>query len=158
MSARFVLRPGNARDVMAAAWRAACDVLQLGKAAVVVVDELQPTRTKVQNEKMWAVLGDLAKQVEWPIDGTRQLISKEDWKEIITAGVRKCQRVSAGIEGGYVMLGARTSRMTVGEMADVIECALCFGNERGVQWSNESKRVAEEGDQAIADYAMEHDE
>jgi len=132
----FILKPDNARARMAAAWSSACDVLQHGTAAKVTVEECQPTRTLEQNSKMWAVLTDIARQVEWHVDGKMQLIEPEDWKDILTAGLKKTQRIAAGIEGGFVMLGQRTSKMLIGEMVELIEFALWFGTERGVKWSN----------------------
>jgi hypothetical protein len=46
----FVLRPdANARDRMAAAWRFACQFLEVGKAVRVTVREAKPTRTLEQN-------------------------------------------------------------------------------------------------------------
>ena len=37
-----------------------------------------------------------------------------------------------------VLLGQRTSKMTVREMKDLIDLAYAFGNERGVEWSRTS--------------------
>lgn len=105
---------------------------------VLVIEIRKDTRSLAQNRIMWSIMADLARQVEWPVDGRTQKLSPDDWKEIITAGVRKGQRVAAGIEGGFVMLGARTSSMTKKELADVIECAYAFGAQRGVKWSRTS--------------------
>ena len=120
----------QAREQMRAAWRQVCDLLELCKSAVVDVTEAKDTRTAKQNRLMWSVLGDIARQVEWPVDGKMQHLTAEDWKDIITAGVKKHQRVAQGIGGGFVMLGARTSKMTIAEMTEVIEFAYWFGAER----------------------------
>ena len=40
----------------------------------------------------------------------------------------------AGIDGGFVVIGARTREMTVAEMSDVIAFAEAFGAERGVRF------------------------
>ena len=48
------------------------------------------------------------------------------------------QRVAQGIEGGWVMLGQRTSKMTEAEMSELITLAHAFGDQRGVQWSRTS--------------------
>ena len=126
MSQPFILRTDNARPRMAAAWQAACRFLELGQAVKVTVDEVKPTRTLDQNAKLWAVLTDISRQVEWHVDGRMQKLEPEDWKDILSAGVKKSQRVAAGIEGGFVMLGQRTSKL--------IEFALWFGAEHGVNW------------------------
>jgi hypothetical protein len=134
----FILKPDNARTRMAAAWQFACAILQhAGKAVRVVVEECRPTRTLEQNDKMWAVLGDIARQVQWHVDGKLQYIEPEDWKDILTAGLKKHQRIASGIEGGFVMLGVRTRKMKIGEMVELIEFALWFGTERGVVWGED---------------------
>jgi hypothetical protein len=131
----FILKPENARDRMRAAWEFACRFLELGKSVKVSLAECQPTRTLDQNSKMWAVLTDIAQQVQWHVDGRLQYIEPEDWKDILTAGLKKTQRIAAGIEGGFVMLGQRTSRMTIGQMVELIEFAQYFGDSHGVVWN-----------------------
>lgn len=96
------------------------------------------TRSLEQNNLMWSVLTDLSKQVEWCVDGRMQKIDPEDFKDILSAGLKREQRVAAGISGGFVMLGQRTSKMTKGEMADLITLGHAFGAERGVRWSRTS--------------------
>lgn len=131
----FVLRPENARERMTAAWRFACQFLELGRAVKVTITEAKPTRTLEQNSRMWALLTDVSRQVQWPVDGRMQYLPPEDWKDIFTAALRKGQRVAQGIEGGFVMLGGRTSRMSVGEMCDLQTLIEAFGAERGVEWT-----------------------
>jgi hypothetical protein len=130
----IILRTDNARTRMKAAWDAACRILELGRSAKVTVDECQPTRTLEQNAHLWAILTDIAQQVQWHVDGKLQHIEPEDWKDILTAGLKKTQRIAAGVEGGFVMLGERTRRMKVKDMADLIEFAYWFGSEHGVTW------------------------
>lgn len=92
-------------------------------------------RSDEQNRLMWSRLSDLADQVEWPIDGKTQLISPTDWKDILSAGLTKSTRVAAGVDGGFVILGARTSKMTVSQMQDLLEFIQFFGDERQVKWT-----------------------
>jgi NinB protein len=94
------------------------------------------TRSDEQNRRMWAMLSDLSKQLQWPVDGEMQWLSKEDWKVIISAGIKRHQRVAKGIEGGFVMLGESTSRMTMKDFAEMIELMFAFGAEHGVIWSD----------------------
>lgn len=96
------------------------------------------TRSTAQNRMLWSILADIARQVEWPVDGRLQKLEPEEWKHILSAGLKKSQRVAQGIEGGFVMLGQRTSRMTVAEMADLITLGHAFGDQRGVRWSKTS--------------------
>lgn len=134
----FILRPDNARDRMAAAWNRACEYLQHDKQVRVTVAECKPTRTLEQNAKLWAMLTDIARQVKWFVDGEMKYLEPEDWKDILTAGLRKNQHIAQGIEGGFVMLGQRTSKMTIGQMVELIEFAYWFGSreETKVIWSD----------------------
>lgn len=101
------------------------------------IPEVTDTRTTEQNSLMWALLNDIASQVKWPVDGKEQLISPDDWKHIMTAGLRKNQRVAAGIEGGFVILGQYTHKMKKAEMAELIELIQAFGAEKSVVWSDQ---------------------
>lgn len=92
-------------------------------------------RTEQQNNLMWSLLTDLANQVPWPVNGKEQLISPTDWKDICSAGLRKEQRIAAGIDGGFVVLGARTSRMTISQMQQLIDFIQYVGDERQVKWT-----------------------
>jgi hypothetical protein len=135
----IILGLDNARARMAAAWSEACRYLELGKPVKLTLDEAKPSRTLDQNAKMWATLTDIARQVQWPVDGKLQYLEPEDWKDILTAGLKKEQRVAQGYAGGFVMLGQRTSKMRVGEMVELIELALAFGAEHGVRWGDERR-------------------
>ncbi|CFQ68233.1 recombination protein NinB [Yersinia enterocolitica] len=96
------------------------------------------TRTLDQNARLWATLGDIATQVVWH----GQKLSSEDWKHIFTASL-KGQRSAPGLEGGFVILGQSTSRMTVGELRDLIELINAFGATHGVKFSDESRLAIE---------------
>lgn len=135
----IILGIENARARMAAAWSEACRYLEAGKPVRLTLDEAKPSRTLDQNAKMWATLTDIARQVQWPVDGKLQYLEPEDWKDILTAGLRKEQRVAQGMSGGFVMLGQRTSKMRVGEMMELIELALAFGAEHDVRWGDERR-------------------
>lgn len=90
-----------------------------------------PTRNLIQNAKLWAVLTDLATQVDW--HGNR--LAAEEWKDLLTAGLKR-QKVVPGTDGGFVAIGARTSQMSKADMSELIECAIAFGAQRGVVWSD----------------------
>lgn len=93
--------------------------------------EIRPaTRTLEQNARMWAMLGDVAKQVDWY--GNR--LTTEEWKDVFSAALKK-QKVVPGIDGGFVVCGQRTSKMTKREIGDLMELMGAFGAEHGVQWS-----------------------
>jgi hypothetical protein len=111
----------------------------LGETATVAVDvyEIEPTRTIEQNDKMWAMLNDVAKQVEWQVDGALVKLSADEWKDIFTASLKKLTKVARGIDGGFVVLGASTKKMGVKAMSDLIEVMYAFGAEHDVKWSKE---------------------
>jgi hypothetical protein len=95
--------------------------------------EIRPARRSTeQNSKLWAMLNEVAQQVEW----YGQRLSPEDWKHIFSASLKK-QRVAPGIDGGYVVLGQSTSRMSKGELSDLIEVINAFGAERGVVFKHQ---------------------
>lgn len=138
----YVLDVEHARERFAKAWRLAETFLQHGKSVRVILEEFLPIRTHEQNAKLWACLGDIAEQVDWPVNGVMSKLTPEDWKDILTAGLKKNQRVAAGVEGGFVLLGERTSRMKVGEMVELIEFVLWFGSEHDVIWTEPKKGKA----------------
>lgn len=132
----FWLNASNAAFQMKAAWQLAQSIIASGISARVDVKQAVMTRSDEQNKRMWAMLGDIAEQVPWSVDGTLQMLEPEEWKHIFTAGLKRSQRVAQGIEGGFVILGTRTSRMSVQEMSDLMELMSSFGAERDVKWSD----------------------
>ena len=44
---------------------------------------------------------------------------------------------------GFVVIGQSTSRMRVGEFAELLELIQAFGTERGVKWSDEARLALE---------------
>lgn len=107
-------------------------ILSLPTGRPIAVDvEWADKRSTDQNALMWAMLTDVARQVEW----YGQKLSAEDWKHVFTAS-QKQQRAVPGIDGGLVMLGQSTSRMSKEQMAELIELMGAFGAEHGVEWSD----------------------
>lgn len=91
------------------------------------------TRSTEQNSKMWAMLGEIANQVDW----YGQKLDSTDWKHILSASLKK-QRAVPGIDGGFVVLGLSTSKMTRAEMAELITLMEAFGAQRGVKFSDDA--------------------
>jgi len=87
------------------------------------------TRSLEQNRKLWATLGEISDQVNWY--GNK--LTSEEWKDVFSASL-KSQKVVPGIDGGFVVCGQRTSKMTKSEMAELIELMMAFGAERGVKF------------------------
>jgi hypothetical protein len=90
--------------------------------------EIKPkTRSLDQNRKLWAALNDLARQVTW--HGLK--LTAENWKDMTTAAVKR-QQVVPGIDGGFVVLGASTSKMSKAEMSELLEFIIAFGTQQNV--------------------------
>jgi len=97
-----------------------------------------PRRSLDANSKLWACLTDIASQVVW----YGQKLSAEDWKDVLTASLRKA-RVVPGIDAGtFVPLGMRTSDMSKEEFSDLLELVMAFGAERGVVFHDQRNEVA----------------
>ena len=112
--------------------RRACEMLNKAPDGWQVI--IKPkTRTLEQNAKLWAMLHDIARQVEW----YGQYLTADEWKCVFTASLKQ-QKVVPGIDGGgFVAIGAHTSKMCKHELSDLIELMSAFGAERGVMWSDD---------------------
>lgn len=90
-----------------------------------------PTRSLDQNALMWPLLQDLAAQVVWH----SVKLSPDDWKDMLTASLRK-QRRAPGIDGGFVVFGERTRTYTKAEFSELIELIYAFGAQHGVNFGS----------------------
>ena len=95
-----------------------------------MVLEIKPaTRSLEQNSRLWAMLDEISEQVDW----YGRKLTPEEWKHVFTAALKK-QDVVPGLDGGFVVLGQSTSKMTKSEMCDLMELMNAFGAERNVKW------------------------
>jgi hypothetical protein len=97
-----------------------------------IVEIKEPTRTLEQNALLWAALTDVSRQVEW----YGRKLKQEDWKHVFTASLSR-QDVVPGLDGGFVVLGKSTSRMSKREMSDLMELIFAFGAENGVAFNEQ---------------------
>lgn len=117
--------PVQAHKFIVGLWPIIKASLMAGRRLVI---EVRPeTRSLAQNARLWAMLTDISEQVDWY--GNR--LTPEEWKDVMTAALKK-QKAVPGIDGGFVVVGARTSGMTKAEMSDLQELMSAFGAERGV--------------------------
>ena len=114
---------------MLSVWEKAKEGLQANKRLVLTLTE--ETRSTEQNAKMWATLGEIANQVDW----YGQKLTAEEWKWVLSASLKK-QRAVPGVDGGFVVLGQSTSKMTIAEMSEMIELAVAFGAQQGVKFND----------------------
>jgi hypothetical protein len=87
-------------------------------------------RSNEQNKRLWAMLNEISQQVDW----YGQKLTPEEWKDVFSAAMKRT-KVVPGLDGGFVVCGQSTSRMTKGEMSEMQTLMEAFGAERGVKFS-----------------------
>jgi len=100
--------------------------LQSGKSWC-IKDEV---RSDAQNRRMWAMLRDISRQVEW----YGQKLEDTDWKHVFSAAVEQ-QRAVPGLNGGFVVLGISTRKQSKKWFADMFEVMEAFAAEHGVRFT-----------------------
>jgi len=116
------------------------DMLEKGlRGGPVMIALSRPRRTLDQNAKLWPMLTDISRQVDW----YGQRLTPDEWKHVFTAALRK-QKTVPGIDGGFVVLGLSTSKMDKGLFSELIELMYAFGDEREVKWSKKSREAFEQ--------------
>ena len=122
----FILADAEARR------RALAAVQEAGEGWRVEVSP--PRRNGEQNALMWVLLEAFSRQLVWPVNGAMVKLEPEEWKDILTAAFRQeSQRIAMGLNGGMVILGMRTSRMSKRQFAEFIEFLQSVAADRGVQ-------------------------
>lgn len=151
MLGTFILRAGDARTRMAAAWQFACGFLEIGQDVHVTVKQYKPTRSLEQNAMLHAICGEIAQQKQWA--GRR--IDAEGWKRLLVdAWARESDRrqgdVVPSLDGASIVnLSMQTRRMTVADMADLITFAQWWAADNDVKLRD----VAPLRDQRLAEQA-----
>lgn len=151
MLGTFILRAGDARSRMAAAWQFACSLLEIGQDVIVTVKRYEPARSKEQNAMFHAVCGEIAKQRQW----AGRWIDVEGWKRLLVdAWARETDRqqgdVVPSLDGASIVnLSMQTRRLRVKEMADLITFAQWWATDNDVKLRDvaplRDQRLAEEG-------------
>ena len=126
MKQTFILVHNQARERARAAVSTAPDGF------VTVICE--PTRNLEQNSALWPCLQAFSEQLEWPVNGSMCKLTPEEWKTILSAAWRReSVRVAPGIDGGMVMLGERTSRLSKREFSELLDFVHATAAARGVE-------------------------
>ena len=130
MSERITLpliNPVQAHQAIEAAWRHAKALLMAGHRLTL---EVRPERrSDPQNRRLWAMLADISAQVDW----YGQKLTSEEWKDVMSASLKRT-KVVPGLDGGFVVCGQSTSRMTRAEMCELQELMEAFGAQQGVKF------------------------
>lgn len=96
-----------------------------------------PRRTIPQNDRMWAMLTDIATQVEW--HGLK--LKPDDWKLIFLDALKREVRIVPNLDGnGFVNLGRSSSELSKEEMAGLIELMFAFGATHEVKFNDAANR------------------
>lgn len=106
------------------------------------IDFKGPRRTIEQNDRMWAMLTDVARQKTL----SDRKWSTSQWKCIF---LHACGRELSYLppldgKGGFIPWGQSSSDLSVAEMSELIEFMFAWGAENGVTWSDPAIRELEE--------------
>ena len=99
-----------------------------------VVTVAEPTRSLEANAAQWPILQAFSDQLVWPVNGKMTELTPDEWKDLLTAAFRReTVRVAMGLDGGMVMLGARTSKFSKKEFSEWLEFLHATAADRGVE-------------------------
>jgi hypothetical protein len=93
-----------------------------------VISIKPPTRSGAQNDKMWALLSDIARAKP---EGRRH--TAEIWKCLFMAACGHAVQFEQGLDGAPFPIGFRTSRLTKEQMSDLIEFIHAYAAKHGVK-------------------------
>lgn len=118
---------GQAHKAISFLWKNAKEAVRDGRR---MVAELRPEkRSDAQNRRLWSMLADISKQVDW--HGHK--LTSEEWKDVFSAALKRT-KVVPGLDGGFVVCGQSTSRMTKDEMCELQTLMEAFGAQHSVQF------------------------
>ena len=140
MSDRINLRLYNAQQghtELMHAWLWAKAQLMAG--TKLVLELRRETRSTAQNSRLWAMLTEISQQVDW----YGRKLTPEEWKHVFSAALKK-QEVVPGLDGGFVVLGTSTSKMTKAEMSEMQTLMEAFGAEKSVRFKAQIDSETEE--------------
>ena len=94
-----------------------------------VVTFAEPTRNLEQNAALWAILNEISAQVTW--HGMK--LTSAEWKDMLTASLKRQKAVPAIDGNGFVVVGTGTSKMSKKDFSDLLELCSAFAAEQGVK-------------------------
>jgi hypothetical protein len=90
-------------------------------------------RSVPQNDRMYAMLGEIAAQVKW--HGVT--LKVDDWKQIFLDALKRELRIVPNLDGtGFVNLGRSSSDLSKEEMSDLIAIIEAWGAKHNVQFND----------------------
>lgn len=86
-------------------------------------------RSLLQNDRLWANLSDISRQLRWH----GQKLTPNDWKLMFLDALKRELRMVSNLDGnGFVNLGRSSSDLTKQEMSDLFEIIEAFAANHGV--------------------------
>ncbi len=102
------------------------------------IDFKEPKRSIPQNDRMWAMLTDIAAQLPW--HGIK--LAADDWKLLFLDALKREVRMVPNIDGnGFVSLGRSSSDLSKDEFSDLLEIISAFGANHGVVFHDPESRA-----------------
>lgn len=98
-----------------------------------VVTFRKPGRTIPQNDRMWAMLTDVARQLEH--NGRRY--TPDQWKALFMHACAHEVHFMPGLNGEPFPAGFRSSKLNKEQMSELMDFIDAWATERGVKWSDE---------------------
>lgn len=96
-------------------------------------------RTIPQNDRMWAMLTDVARQLDW--HGKHR--TPDDWKLLFLDALSREKQIVPSLDGnGSVELGRSSSDLSKDEMSEMIELIAAFGANHGVEFGDDKEQAA----------------
>lgn len=95
-------------------------------------------RSLPQNDRMWAMLTDVARQLPW--HGHR--LSPDDWKLLFLDALKGETKTVPNLAGDGLVSLRRSSDLSKGEMSDLIDLIAAFGAEHGVEFGDHQEQAA----------------
>lgn len=126
MSYKFTLNSAFARQ------RAATVIQNAPDGYVVSVEE--PRRTLSQNDRLWAMLSDVAMSKP-----QGRMHTPEEWKCIFMSACGWEVAFLPGLDGRFLPYGYRSSKLTKKQMTDLQDFIQAWGDENGVRWSQQEQ-------------------
>lgn len=97
----------------------------------------EPKRTNEQNDKMWAMIGDVSRAKP---EGRNY--PPEVWKSLFMAEAGFKPRFEPSLGGdGIVPIGYKSSRLRKNEFSDLIECIYAYGSQHNVEWTEPASGI-----------------
>jgi hypothetical protein len=103
------------------------------------VEMKAPKRSLPQNDRMWAMLTEIAQQV--PYHGLK--LTADDFKLLFLDALKREVRMVPNLDGnGFVSLGRSSSDLSKDEMSMLLELIAKFGAEHGVVFREPAEEAA----------------